>query len=74
LPARQSRRKTEPAKGKPYCPAKRQEILAYAKKNTVRAAADKVDTIETSIYEWHRGNKCRGKWTGRGENEEASSE
>ena len=74
LPAQQSRRKAEPTKGKRYSPAQRREILAYAKTHTVREAADKFDTTETSIYEWRRANKRRSRPPGGGENEDASSE
>ncbi|MCP3868339.1 MAG: hypothetical protein GY703_09645 [Gammaproteobacteria bacterium] len=46
-----SRRKTEPAKGKRYSPARRKEILEYARNNSVKEAAEKFGLTATSIYD-----------------------
>jgi transposase InsO family protein len=74
MPAEQSRQKAEPAKGKRYAPAQRREILAYANEHTVKAAADKFDVTETSIYEWRRANKRRGESAVEAEHGKPSSE
>jgi len=63
-----SQRKTEPAKGKRYAPAQRKEILEYAQKHSVKAAAEKFGATETSIYDWRRAIKRRGQQAGGGEN------
>jgi transposase InsO family protein len=57
----QSQRKTQPAKGKRYSPAQRREILAYAEAHSVKAAAERFDATETSIYEWRRAIKRRSE-------------
>jgi transposase-like protein len=61
-----SRRKTEPAKGKRYSPAQRKEILEYAKKHSVKEAAEKFGPTETSIYDWRRAIERRNQQAGEG--------
>lgn len=68
------RRKTQPAKGKRYSPAQRQEILEYAKTQSVKAAADRFGVTETSIYEWRRAIERRSKPGGEGEHADQASE
>ena len=62
-------RKVEPAKGKRYSPAERQEILDYADAHSVRAAAERFAATETSIYEWRRAIKRRSQSAADPENE-----
>ena len=61
-----SQRKTEPAKGKRYSPAQRKEVLAYAKKHSVKEAAEKFGPTETSIYDWRRAIERRNQQAGEG--------
>ena len=70
----QRRHKVEPAKGKRYSAAQRREILAYANSSNVRKAAEKFSVTETSIYEWRRANKRRGKLAGDLEGGDPASE
>jgi transposase InsO family protein len=67
-------RKTQPAKGKRYSPAQRREILEYAESQSVKAAADRFDVTEASIYEWRRAIKRRSKPGGEGEQGDQASE
>jgi len=69
-----SQRKTEPAKGKRYSPAQRKEILEYAQKHSVKAAAEKLGATETSIYDWRRAIERRGEQAGEGENADRPGE
>jgi transposase InsO family protein len=55
-----SKKKTCPARGKRYSKAQKEEILEYAKADSVGAAAAKFNVTETSIYEWRRALKRRG--------------
>ncbi len=54
------KKKTCPARGKRYSKAQKEEILEYAKANSVEAAAAKFNATDTSIYEWRRALKRRG--------------
>jgi transposase InsO family protein len=54
------KKKTYPARGKRYSKAQKEEILEYAKADSVGAAAAKFNITETSIYEWRRALKRRG--------------
>ena len=71
---KRSPRKTEPAKGKRYSPAQRKEILEYAQKHSVKAAAEKFGPTETSIYDWRRAIERRGQQAGEGENADRPGE
>ncbi|MBI9113366.1 integrase core domain-containing protein [Maridesulfovibrio ferrireducens] len=55
------RKKGCPARGKRYSKGQKEEILEYAKANTVEAAAAEFNVTETSIYEWRRALKRRGR-------------
>ena len=56
-----AKKKTCPARGKRYSKAQKEEILEYAKANSVEAAAAKFNVTDTSIYEWRRALKRRGE-------------
>ncbi len=56
-----SRKSTVPSRGKRYSPAQKKEIFAYAEANDVKSAAEKFGPRETTIYEWRRVIKRRGK-------------
>ena len=72
--AQRSQRKTQPAKGKRYSPARRKEILEYARGHSVREAAEKFGATETSIYEWRRMINRRGEQAGEGMSTDGRSE
>ena len=55
-----SNKKTYPARGKRYSKAQKEEILEYAKADSVEAAASKFNVTGTSIYEWRRALRRRG--------------
>jgi transposase-like protein len=55
-----AKKKTCSAKGKRYSKAQKEEILEYAKANSVEAAAAKFNVTGCSIYEWRRALKRRG--------------
>ncbi len=57
---RTSAKKKCPSRGKRYSKSQKEEILKYAKDNSVEDAADKFNVTGSSIYEWRRAMKRRG--------------
>ncbi len=55
-----AKKKTCPARGKRYSKAQKEEILEYAKANSVEAASARFNVTDASIYEWRRALKRRG--------------
>ena len=72
--AERRQRKKQPAKGKRYSPAQRKEILAYAGDHSVKAAAEKFGTTETTIYDWRRAMDRRGERAGETRSAEGQDE
>ena len=64
---RMSAKKKCPSRGKRYSKSQKEEILKYAKDNSVEDAADKFNVTGSSIYEWRRAMKRRGKNGGAAE-------
>ena len=58
-----------PSRGKRYSKAQKEEILNYAKANSVEEAAAKFGATGSSIYEWRRSLKRRGENGGSAEGE-----
>jgi len=58
-----------PSRGKRYSKAQKEEILKYAKDNSVEEAAVKYNVTGSSIYEWRRAWKRRGEDGSTVENE-----
>ena len=55
-----SKSKKCPSRGKRYSKAQKEEILNFAKANSVEEAAVKFNATGSSIYEWRRSLKRRG--------------
>jgi transposase InsO family protein len=56
-----------PSRGKRYSKAQKEEILHFAQANSVEEAAVKFNVTSSSIYEWRRALKRRGKNGGTAE-------
>jgi len=57
---RSATKKKCPSRGKRYSKAQKEEILNYAKDNSVEEAAGSFNVTSSSIYEWRRALKRRG--------------
>jgi transposase InsO family protein len=62
-----SAKKKCPSRGKRYSKSQKEEILKYAKDNSVEDAVDKFNVTGSSIYEWRRAMKRRGENGGAAE-------